>query len=167
MEKSSSEIQLSPAQLNKYDALIKLCPDAINRENYSIVWITKDPNSFENTIYTKAFKDKGFGRPVQMDNAEKFQDYVKIHVVPYVDRGGTTLVITGGQFVNDVIKIIQELGEPGNNIKILIFTLSLEMNKPLQQKFPDIIIQVGSFIGELFNAINNYLKQTKVKFRSG
>jgi hypothetical protein len=62
MERSppNKDIQLNEDQQEKYDRIFPACPDAAKRENYEIIWIDKNPNSPENTIYIKIFDVKGY-----------------------------------------------------------------------------------------------------------
>ena len=57
--------------------MIQVCPDAIKRTNYEIVWISKDMYNFENKIYIKAFYVKGYGPLIPFDDISIFKEYAK------------------------------------------------------------------------------------------
>ena len=75
------------------------------------------------------------------------------------------IVMTGGQFANDAIDHIRNLGRPGWNIKVIIFTKSIEMNMPYMSKEPGIVKFVGYQIQQLMQGINDYLKYAKTNYR--
>ena len=50
----------------------------------------------------KVFKDKGYSEPIPMENIPSFVAYAKTNFT-FDNKHNHTLVITGGQFVNDAI----------------------------------------------------------------
>ena len=53
MEKdpSDDDFLLTPEQQTKYNSVIKFCPEAANRKNYTIISLTQEPHNSENQIY--------------------------------------------------------------------------------------------------------------------
>jgi len=74
---TSTPITLNEEQQKKYDQVVELCPTAVNRDSYNIVWITKEPYSAENSIYMKLFTDKGFKQPIPVADVTSFLKYAK------------------------------------------------------------------------------------------
>ena len=83
------------------------------------------------------------------------------------NRNRHTLILTGGMFVNDAVKVIKEFGESGLNAKILIFTFSIDMNKPAMTMNPEIVLCVNSFITGIMFEMNKYLNFTELEFKQG
>jgi len=77
------------------------------------------------------------------------------------------LILTGGQFVNDAIKVIKDFGENALKAKILIFTFSIDMNRPAMTLHPEIVLCVNSFITGIMFEMNKYLNFTEVEFKNG
>jgi hypothetical protein len=101
-----------------------------------------------------------------MNDVKGFLTYAKSHFT-YDNKYNHTLVISSGQFVNDTLKVIKDFGENAMNVKVLIFTMSLDMNKPIMNNNRETVISVNFKIPEMMFAMNEYLNYTKIPYKPG
>ena len=96
-----------------------------------------------------------------MSSKRKLHRYAKEHFT-FENKDDITFIVTCGQYANEVVKMVQQYGQNAINVKVMIFTKCLKLNKQLMEKKPEIVLAVGYYIFEIMQAINEYLKMTRV-----
>ena len=109
--------------------ILKKTPKAAKRTNYELLWVDPYINSIENKVYCKAFKSLGFINFKTFEDDKVFNGYL---ISKLKTSQNHIFILCGGRLSKGIVDIITSNAKNGSIAKMIIFTMSIDMNKPLK-----------------------------------